>query len=53
MIRPAQQREAEVRLMQLTLPGAAQARKLYAQLAGRGLGRDGTQALFRLYGEMA
>jgi 3-hydroxyisobutyrate dehydrogenase len=39
--------------MQLRLPGATQACKLYAQLAGRGQGRDGTQALFRLYGAAA
>lgn len=43
----------EAERMQLQLPGAAQARKLYAELAGRGQGRDGTQALFQLYGDAA
>jgi 3-hydroxyisobutyrate dehydrogenase len=43
----------EAERMQLQLPGAAQARKLYAELAGRGQGRDGTQALFQLYGDTA
>jgi 3-hydroxyisobutyrate dehydrogenase len=44
---------AEADRMQLHLPGAAQARKLYAQLVERGHGRDGTQALSLLYGDAA
>ena len=44
---------AEADRMQLQLPGAAQARKLYAQLVEGGHGRDGTQALSLLYGAAA
>ncbi|HEY0824035.1 MAG TPA: NAD(P)-dependent oxidoreductase [Ramlibacter sp.] len=36
--------------MGLQLPGAEQARKLYAQLVEQGHAREGTQALSRLYG---
>lgn len=39
--------------MNLPLPGAEQARKLYAQLAASGHGREGTQALARIYGAQA
>lgn len=39
--------------MQLRLPGAAQARRFYEQLARDGLGRQGTQSLFQLYGVQA
>jgi len=35
--------------MKLDLPGTAQAKKLYDQVAARGGEDDGTQALFRLY----
>lgn len=35
------------------LPGAQQARKLYEQLAANGHGREGTQALARMYGALA
>jgi 3-hydroxyisobutyrate dehydrogenase len=44
---------AEAERMQLELPGAAQARRLYAQLVEHGHGRDGTQALSLLYGGAA
>ena len=44
---------AEAERMGLQLPGAAQARKLYAQLVEQGHGRDGTQALSLLYGAAA
>ncbi|HET8744293.1 MAG TPA: NAD(P)-dependent oxidoreductase [Ramlibacter sp.] len=44
---------AEADRMRLQLPGAAQARKLYAQLAEQGHAREGTQALARLYGAAA
>lgn len=44
---------AEAERMNLRLPGAAQARKLYAQLVEQGHGRDGTQALSLLYGASA
>lgn len=44
---------AEAERMNLRLPGAAQARKLYAQLVEKGHGRDGTQALSLLYGASA
>jgi 3-hydroxyisobutyrate dehydrogenase len=37
--------------LRLDLPGAALARRLYARLAEQGRGREGTQALYRLYGE--
>ena len=40
---------AEAGPMQLELPGAALARRLYQSLAERGHGRDGTQALFKYY----
>lgn len=40
---------AEAGNMGLDLPGATLARKLYDELAGKGLGRLGTQALFQLY----
>lgn len=43
----------EAERMNLPLPGAEQARKLYAQLAGSGHAREGTQALARLYGAQA
>ena len=39
--------------MGLRLPGAAQARKLYAELVEQGHGRDGTQALSLMYGAAA
>jgi 3-hydroxyisobutyrate dehydrogenase len=39
--------------MELSLPGAEQARKLYTQLAASGHGREGTQALARMYEELA
>jgi 3-hydroxyisobutyrate dehydrogenase len=35
--------------MKLDLPGTAQAKKLYDQVAARGWEDSGTQALFRLY----
>lgn len=41
---------AEADRMRLKLPGAEQARKLYAQLVAQGHAREGTQALSRLYG---
>ncbi|MEJ8838136.1 NAD(P)-dependent oxidoreductase [Ramlibacter sp. AN1133] len=41
---------AEADRMRLQLPGAEQARKLYAQLVQQGHAREGTQALSRLYG---
>lgn len=44
---------AEADRMRLQLPGAAQARKLYAQLVEQGHAREGTQALARLYGARA
>jgi len=44
---------AEADRMYLQLPGAAQARQLYATLVERGHGRDGTQALSLLYGATA
>jgi 3-hydroxyisobutyrate dehydrogenase len=44
---------AEADRMGLALPGATQARKLYAQLVGEGHARDGTQALALLYGASA
>ena len=40
---------AEADNMELELPGAKLARKLYDELAGKGLGRLGTQALFQIY----
>jgi 3-hydroxyisobutyrate dehydrogenase len=40
---------AEAKAMGLELPGASLARKLYDEMAGKGLGRLGTQALFQLY----
>ena len=40
---------AEACNMGLDLPGVTLARKLYDELAGRGLGRLGTQALYQLY----
>jgi 3-hydroxyisobutyrate dehydrogenase len=40
---------AEAERMQLDLPALALARKLYQQLAEKGHGRSGTQALFKLY----
>lgn len=40
---------AEAGTLGLDLPGATLARKLYDELAGKGLGRLGTQALFQLY----
>jgi len=43
----------EAERLKLDLPGAAQARKLYTQLAGKGHGREGTQALYKLYGARA
>jgi 3-hydroxyisobutyrate dehydrogenase len=42
---------AEAQRMGLDLPGASLARKLYEQLAAQGHGRQGTQALFNLYGQ--
>jgi 3-hydroxyisobutyrate dehydrogenase len=39
--------------MNLPLPGAEQARKLYTQLAASGPAREGTQALARMYGALA
>ena len=39
----------EAESMQLELPGAALASKLYQSLTERGHGRDGTQALFKYY----
>jgi 3-hydroxyisobutyrate dehydrogenase len=39
----------EAEQMGLQLPGLSLARKLYEQMAERGLGRNGTQALFKLY----
>lgn len=39
----------EAQRMRLELPGLALARKLYAELAQQGLGRLGTQALYRGY----
>jgi 3-hydroxyisobutyrate dehydrogenase len=39
--------------LRLQLPGAEQARKLYAQLVDQGHAREGTQALARLYGARA
>jgi 3-hydroxyisobutyrate dehydrogenase len=44
---------SEAERLHLLLPGAAQARKLYAQLMDSGHGRDGTQALALLYGAAA
>lgn len=41
---------AEADRMKLALPGAAQARRLYAQLQEQGHARDGTQALALMYG---
>ncbi len=40
---------AEAQRLGLDLPGASLARKLYEQLAARGLARAGTQALFQHY----
>jgi 3-hydroxyisobutyrate dehydrogenase len=40
----------EAERLDLALPGAALARKLYTQLAEQGHGRDGTQALYLFYG---
>ena len=40
---------AEAKAMGLELPGASLARKLYDEMARKGLGRLGTQALFHLY----
>lgn len=40
---------AEADRMELELPGVSLARKLYLEMAGKGLGRLGTQALFQLY----
>ncbi|MDE2121595.1 MAG: NAD(P)-dependent oxidoreductase [Betaproteobacteria bacterium] len=39
----------EAEQMGLQLPGLSLARKLYEQMAERGFGRNGTQALFKLY----
>jgi 3-hydroxyisobutyrate dehydrogenase len=39
----------EAAQMGLELPGLALARGLYEQMAARGYGRDGTQALIKLY----
>lgn len=39
----------EAEQMGLSLPGLSLARGLYEQMAARGLGRDGTQALMKLY----
>lgn len=39
----------EAEQMRLSLPGLSLARGLYEQMAARGLGRDGTQALMKLY----
>jgi len=44
---------AEADRLRLQLPGAEQARKLYAQLVEQGHAREGTQALARLYGASA
>lgn len=44
---------AEAERLHLQLPGAAQARQLYATLVERGHARDGTQALALLYGASA
>ncbi|GAB3652902.1 NAD(P)-dependent oxidoreductase [Ramlibacter alkalitolerans] len=44
---------AEADRLGLQLPGAEQARKLYAQLVDQGHAREGTQALSRLYGARA
>jgi 3-hydroxyisobutyrate dehydrogenase len=44
---------AEAERMKLELPGATQARRLYAKLMERGHARDGTQALALLYGGAA
>jgi 3-hydroxyisobutyrate dehydrogenase len=44
---------AEADGMHLRLPGAAQARQLYATLVEQGHARDGTQALWLLYGATA
>ena len=41
---------AEAQRMKLDLPALALARKLYATLVERGLGRLGTQALAQYYG---
>lgn len=41
---------AEAQRMELELPALALARQLYARLAEQGLGRLGTQALFKHYG---
>jgi len=40
---------AEAERMNLELPGVSLARKLYLEMADKGLGRLGTQALFQLY----
>jgi 3-hydroxyisobutyrate dehydrogenase len=40
---------AEAEAMGLDLPGASLARKLYSEMADKGQGRLGTQALFQLY----
>jgi 3-hydroxyisobutyrate dehydrogenase len=40
---------AEAKNMGIDLPGASLARKLYNEMAEKGLGRLGTQALFQLY----
>lgn len=40
---------AEAQRMQLDLPALALARKLYEELAAKGYGRNGTQALFKYY----
>ena len=40
---------AEAEAMGIDLPGASLARKLYSEMADRGQGRLGTQALFQLY----
>lgn len=39
----------EAEQMGLDLPGLSLARRLYEQMAARGFGRDGTQALLKLY----
>lgn len=40
----------EAARLHLPLPGLALAKRLYDDMAARGLGRDGTQALMKLYG---
>ena len=42
----------EAERMELSLPGAEQARKLYTQLAASGHAREGTQALARMYEDL-